>query len=56
MTMCSTAAKQKILDNVHNGEIMLLHGNSKTNANVLGNIIKDIKGMGYEFKALDEFK
>lgn len=50
------AAKQKILDNVHNGEIMLLHGNSKTNANVLGNIIKDIKGMGYEFKALDEFK
>lgn len=49
-------AKKKILDNVHNGEIMLLHGNSKTNTNILGDIIKEIKNMGYEFKALDEFK
>lgn len=51
-----TVAKQKILDNVHNGEIILLHGNSKTNTNILGDIIKEIKGMGYEFKSLDEFK
>ena len=51
-----TQAKKKILDNVHNGEIMLLHGNSKTNTNILGNIIKEIKNMGYEFKSLDEFK
>lgn len=51
-----TAAKQKILDNVHNGEIMLLHGNSKTNTNILGDVIKEIKNMGYEFKTLDEFK
>ncbi len=51
-----TKAKQKILDNVHNGEIMLLHGNSKTNTNILGDIIKEIKNMGYEFKSLDEFK
>ena len=51
-----TSAKQKILDNVHNGEIMLLHGNSKTNTNILGDIIKEIKNMGYEFKSLDEFK
>ena len=49
-------AKKKILDNVHNGEIMLLHGNSKTNTNILGDIIKEIKNMGYEFKSLDEFK
>lgn len=49
-------SKQKILDNVHNGEIMLLHGNSRTNTNVLGDVIKEIKGMGYEFKSLDEFK
>lgn len=49
-------AKQKILDNVHCGEIMLLHGNSKTNTDVLGDIIKEIKGMGYEFKSLDEFE
>lgn len=51
-----TLAKQKILDNVHNGEIMLLHGNSKTNTNILGDIIKEIKQQGYEFKSLDEFK
>lgn len=49
-------AKQKILDNIHNGEIMLLHGNSKTNTNILGDIIKGIKSMGYEFKSLDGFK
>lgn len=49
------ASKQKILDNVHNGEIMLLHGNSRTNTNILGDVIKEIKGMGYEFKSLDEY-
>lgn len=49
-------ATKKILDNVHNGEIMLLHGNSKTNTNILDNIIKEIKNMGYEFKTLDEFE
>lgn len=49
-------AKKKIIDNVHNGEIILLHGNSKTNTNILGDIIKEIKEMGYEFKSLDEFK
>lgn len=51
-----TIAKKKVIDNVHNGEIMLLHGNSKTNTNILGDIIKEIKNMGYEFKSLDEFK
>ena len=49
-------SKQKILNNVHNGEIMLLHGNSKTNTNILDSIIKQIKQMGYEFKSLDEFE
>ena len=51
-----TQAKKKILDNVHNGEVMLLHGNSKTNTNILGDIINEIKNMGYEFKSIDEFK
>ena len=46
---------KKILDNVHNGEIMLLHATSKTNMEVLDNVIKQIKNMGYEFKSLDEF-
>ena len=48
-------AKEKILNNLHNGEIMLLHGNSKTNTNILDSIIKEAKNMGYEFKSLDEF-
>ena len=49
-------AKKKILDNIHNGEIMLLHGNSKTNTDILDSIIKEAKNMGYKFKSLDEFK
>ena len=50
------SAKKKILNNVHNGEIMLLHGNSKTNTDILDTIIKEIKNMGYEFKSLNEFE
>ncbi len=50
------SAKKKIVDNFHNGEIMLLHGNSKTNTNLLDTIIKEAKGMGYEFKSLDQFE
>lgn len=49
-------AKQKILENVHNGAVILLHGTSKDNANVLDYCIKEIKKMGYEFKSLNEFK
>ena len=49
-------SKEKILKNLHNGEIMLLHGNSKTNTNILDSIIKESKNMGYEFKNLDEFE
>ena len=49
-------SKEKILNNLHNGEIMLLHGNSKDNTNVLDYCIKEIKNMGYEFKNLDEFE
>ena len=48
--------KKKIMDNLHNGEIMLLHGNSKDNANALDSIIKEAKAEGYEFKSLDEFE
>ena len=49
-------AKAKILNNVHNGEIMLLHGNSETNKNILDSVIKEIKNEGYEFKSLEEFE
>ena len=49
-------AKEKIINNIHNGAIILLHGNSKDNANVLDECIKEVKKMGYEFKSLDEFE
>ena len=49
-------AKKMILDNLHNGEIMLLHGNSKDNADALDSVIKEAKAQGYEFKSLDEFE
>lgn len=48
--------KKKILDNLHNGEVMLLHGTSKDNSNILDECIKEIKKQGYEFKSLDEFE
>lgn len=50
------ASKEKILKNLHNGEIMLLHGNSNTNTNILESVIKETKNMGFEFKSLDEFE
>lgn len=49
-------AKEKILSNMHNGCVILLHATSKDNSNILDYIIKEIKNMGYEFKTLDEFK
>jgi len=49
-------AKKMIINNFHNGEIMLLHPNSKTNSDVLDTIIKEAKNQGYEFKLLDQFK
>ena len=48
--------KSKIISNIHNGAVILLHANSKDNCNILDNCIKEIKQMGYEFKTLDEFK
>lgn len=49
-------SKKIIIDNLHNGEVMLLHATSKDNMNVLDYVIKTAKEMGYEFKSLDEFE
>lgn len=49
-------SKKMIFDNLHNGEIILLHGNSKTNTDILDSVIKEIKAQGYEIKSLDEIK
>ena len=52
----SQYAKDKILKNVHPGAILLLHAVSKDNANVLEEVINEIRNMGYEFKSLEEFE
>lgn len=52
--MSAAEAKRKILDNVHNGAVILLHPTSATNAEILGDVIDEIKSMGYSFGTLDE--
>ncbi|MGL4739619.1 MAG: delta-lactam-biosynthetic de-N-acetylase [Sarcina sp.] len=47
------AAFKKITNNIHNGQVILLHACSKTNTNILNNLLKHLKSEGYEFKSLD---
>ncbi|OGO88531.1 MAG: hypothetical protein A2Y15_01140 [Clostridiales bacterium GWF2_36_10] len=49
-------AKKKILDNVHNGMVMLLHPNSETNTLILNDVINECRAQGYRFGTLDELK
>ena len=48
--------KKKVLDNIHNGAVILLHGTSKDNMNILDYCIKEIKKMGYVFESIDDFE
>ena len=52
--MNTEKAKQIILDNIHNGEVMLLHPTSSTNASILQEVIQTLKAEGYRFGTLDE--
>lgn len=52
--MSPETAKKKILSSVHDGMLVLLHPNSKTNALILDSVIKEIKSRGYSFGTLDE--
>lgn len=52
--MSQSKAMGKIMDNIHNGAIILLHPTSKTNADIMSELIKSIKSQGYRFGALDE--
>lgn len=47
-------AVKLILDNTHNGEIILLHPTSKTNADILDQLLSEWERMGYRFGTLDE--
>ncbi len=49
-------AMKKIMLNLHNGEVMLLHSTSKTNAEIMNEMIKEVKEKGYEFKNIDHFE
>lgn len=49
-------AKNKIYSRVHNGAILLLHSTSKTNSEILGDVIDHLQTNGYYFETLDNFK
>ena len=48
------SAFRKIIDNTHNGEIILLHPTSATNVEILPKLIDKWREMGYTFGTLDE--
>ena len=48
-------AENTILSRIHNGAIILLHAVSKTNAEILDNILSTLKSQGYEFRPLTDF-
>ena len=46
-------AMEKLISGTHNGEILLLHPTSKTNADILSQLIDVWREMGYRFGTLD---
>ena len=47
-------AKKLILDNTHNGMVVLLHPTSKTNADILDRALSALEAEGYRFASLSE--
>lgn len=49
-------AFSKLLTRIHPGAVVLLHSTSKTNAEILDELLTKWKEMGYTFKGVDELK
>ena len=47
-------AFQKLLPRTHNGAVVLLHSTSKTNAEILDDLLTQWENLGYRFGTLDE--
>ncbi len=47
-------AIKKVLENTHNGAVILLHPTSSTNAEILPTLIKEWRAQGYTFGTLDD--
>ena len=47
-------AYSKLLPRIHNGAIVLLHSTSRTNAEILDELLTKWEGMGYTFQSLEE--
>jgi len=47
-------AYRSVMDNLHNGALILLHTVSRDDAEAMDQILRDIKAQGYSFKTLDD--
>ena len=52
--MASDQAFRCVMDNIHNGAVLLLHPTSATNAQILPRVINELKAQGYRFGTLNE--
>jgi len=51
-----TEAFDKLIPRVHPGAVVLLHSTSKTNAEILDELLTRLEDMGYSFESIEELK
>jgi peptidoglycan-N-acetylmuramic acid deacetylase len=47
-------AFSKLIPRIHNGAVVLLHSTSKTNAEILDELLTKWESMGYRFETIDK--
>lgn len=52
--MSGEKALEKLISGLHNGEVLLLHPTSQTNADILDAFLTELENRGYRFGTLDE--